>query len=53
MVYQQIEYQVQASLGRNEWVILIYLLSRQRRWKVGGVPSRFLLEFDVAQSPAT
>ena len=24
MVYQQIEYQVQASLGRNEWVILVY-----------------------------
>jgi len=24
MVYQQIEYQVRASLGRNEWVILIY-----------------------------
>ena len=24
MNYQQIEYQVRASLGRNEWVILIY-----------------------------
>jgi hypothetical protein len=24
MDYQQIEYQVRASLGRNEWVILIY-----------------------------
>jgi hypothetical protein len=24
MVYEQIEYQVRASLGRNEWVILIY-----------------------------
>jgi hypothetical protein len=24
MVYEQIDYQVRASLGRNEWVILIY-----------------------------
>jgi RNA-directed DNA polymerase len=24
MIYEQIEYQVRASLGRNEWVILIY-----------------------------
>jgi hypothetical protein len=24
MAYEQIEYQVRASLGRNEWVILIY-----------------------------
>jgi hypothetical protein len=24
MVYQQIEYQVRASIGRNEWVILIF-----------------------------
>ena len=24
MVYQQIEYQVRASLGRNEWALLIY-----------------------------
>jgi hypothetical protein len=24
MVYRPIEYQVRASLGRNEWVILIY-----------------------------
>jgi hypothetical protein len=24
MVYEQIEYQVRASLGRNEWVILLY-----------------------------
>jgi hypothetical protein len=24
MVYQHLEYQVRASLGRNEWVILIY-----------------------------
>jgi hypothetical protein len=24
MVYEQIEYQVRASLGRNEWVLLIY-----------------------------
>ena len=24
MIYEQIEYQVRASLGRNEWVILVY-----------------------------
>ena len=24
MIYEQIEYQVRASLGRNEWVILLY-----------------------------
>ena len=24
MIYEQIEYQVRASLGRNAWVILIY-----------------------------
>ena len=24
MVYRQIEYQLRAGLGRNEWVILIY-----------------------------
>ena len=24
MVYEQIEYQVRASLGRNEWALLIY-----------------------------